>query len=42
MNVGITVRDFNYGDIQGTSFGGDDSNQRWEEKGPNSIWEMIF
>lgn len=46
MNVNITVRDFNYGDKHGTSFfwGGGNENKGGGggEKGPNSIWEIIY
>lgn len=36
MNVSITVRDFNFGDKQGTHCKGN-----WEKKEPDSIWETI-
>jgi len=44
MNVNITVRDFNYGYEQGTSFGRkkNDRKQKGGENGPNSIWEIIY
>lgn len=45
MNVNITVRDFNYGYKQGTSFVGEKMIEKkgvGGEKGPDSIWEIIY
>lgn len=42
MNVSITVRDLNYGDKHRTSSGGEKMKTEAGEKGPNSIWEIIY
>lgn len=44
MNVNITVRDFNNGYKQGTSFLGEKKRLKTKggEKGPDSIWEIIY
>lgn len=42
MNVDITVRDFNYGFKHRTSFLGKKMKAKGGEKGPNSIWEIIY
>lgn len=44
MNVNITVREFNYGYKQGTSFFGKKKLMKTNagEKGPDSIWEIIY
>lgn len=44
MNVDITVRDFKYGYKTRNKFlfRGEKIKTKWGEKGPKSIWEIIY